>query len=44
MEEKMQAVIVLLPGGVDKLKIAEVGKPVPKEDEILVKVHATSLK
>ena len=31
------------PGGLDKFKLTEVDIPQPKEDEILIKVNASSL-
>lgn len=39
----MKAVLMEGFGGVDVLKIGEVEKPAPKENEVLVKVHATSI-
>lgn len=39
----MKAIVVEEPGGVDKLNFDEFKTPVPKEDEILVKVKATAL-
>lgn len=39
----MKAVIVGKPGGAEELKIGQIQKPVPREHEILVKVHATAL-
>ncbi len=39
----MKAVIIKNPGGADLLKIDEVPTPVPKENEILVKVHSAAL-
>ncbi len=39
----MKAVLMEGFGGVDVLKVGEVEKPAPKENEVLVKVHATSI-
>ena len=39
----MKAIIVQSPGGVEKLKLGNLEKPVPGENEILVKVEATAL-
>lgn len=39
----MKAVVVKKPGKAEELKIGEVQTPVPKENEILVKVHAAAL-
>lgn len=39
----MKAVIIDSPGGPEKLKIDEIQKPTPNEEEILVKVEATAL-
>ncbi len=39
----MKAIIVKKPGTVEELKIAETTAPVPKENEILVKVYAAAL-
>ncbi len=39
----MKAIVIDSPGGAEKLKIGEVSKPVPKENEILIKVEATAL-
>lgn len=39
----MKAVLMEGFGGVEVLKIGEVDRPVPKENEVLVKVHATSI-
>jgi len=39
----MKAIVIDSPGGAEKLKIGEVLKPEPKENEILVKVEATAL-
>ncbi|MHC1681232.1 MAG: NAD(P)-dependent alcohol dehydrogenase [Methanomassiliicoccales archaeon] len=38
----MKAVVWTRYGPPDVLKLKEVGKPVPKEDEVLIRVHATS--
>ena len=42
MKEKMKAIVVTGYGAPDVLKLQEVDKPQPKENEVLVKVHASS--
>src|SRR4051794_26386969 len=39
----MKAVLMDGFGGVDVLKVGEAQKPSPKENEVLVRVHATSI-
>ncbi|WP_224960270.1 NAD(P)H-quinone oxidoreductase [Geomonas subterranea] len=39
----MKAVLMEGFGGVEVLKVGEVDKPAPKENEVLIKVHATSI-
>src|SRR5574338_76657 len=39
----MKAVIVSKPGGAEQLKLGETAVPIPKENEILVKVHDAAL-
>jgi tumor protein p53-inducible protein 3 len=39
----MRAVLVRQPGGIEELYIGEVETPVPKDDQLLVKIHATAL-
>ena len=39
----MKAIVCTQYGSPDVLQLKEVGKPVPKEDEALVRVHTTSL-
>lgn len=41
--ETMQAVVVAEPGGPEKMSIGSAPKPVPGDDELLVRVHATAL-
>lgn len=42
MEEKMKAIVATGYGAPDVLKLQDVDKPQPKENEVLVKVHAAS--
>jgi NADPH:quinone reductase len=42
-EEDMKAVLMEGFGGVEVLKVGEAERPVPKENQVLVKVHATSI-
>ena len=42
MKEKMKAIVATGYGAPDVMKLQEVDKPLPKENEILVKVHASS--
>lgn len=39
----MKALVLEYPGSIDGFKIENINKPVPKDDELLVKVYATSL-
>ena len=39
----MKAIVYTKYGSPDVLQLKEVAKPFPKEDEVLVRVHATSL-
>jgi NADPH:quinone reductase-like Zn-dependent oxidoreductase len=39
----MKAIVYHQYGSPDVLKLAEVGKPIPKENEVLIKVHAVSV-
>ena len=39
----MKAIVLTRYGSPDVLEIAEVAKPAPKDDEVLIKVHATSV-
>lgn len=42
-EATMKAIVIDEPGGPEKLSIGTVEKPVPQDDELLVRVHATAL-
>lgn len=39
----MKAAIYTRYGNVDELKLAEIGKPVPKDNEVLIRVHAVAI-
>ena len=39
----MRQVTLASPGGLNNLKLAEVEKPTPKSDQVVVKVAASSL-
>jgi NADPH:quinone reductase-like Zn-dependent oxidoreductase len=43
MEAQMKAIVCTRYGSPDVLQLKEVARPIPKEDEALVQVHATSL-
>ena len=43
MENKMKAVIITRYGSPDVLKLTEVDKPTPKENEVLIRNHGTSI-
>ena len=39
----MKAIVFTKYGTPDVLQLQEVAKPIPKDDEVLIKVHATSI-
>ena len=41
--EKMKAVVYNKKGSPDKLTFCDIDKPIPKDDEVLIKVHVVSL-
>ena len=43
MEEVMKAIVLTKYGSPDVLQFKEVAKPIPKDDEVLIEVHAASV-
>ena len=43
LNKKMKAIVYHKYGTPDVLELAEVDKPVPKDDEVLIRVHAASI-
>lgn len=41
--QKMNAIISTAYGSADVLKLQQVDRPVPEQDEVLIKVHATTV-
>lgn len=41
--KRLKAIVYNTYGGIEALQLLEVPKPVPKDDEVLVKVHAVSI-
>jgi len=41
--EKMKAILYNKKGSPEKLSLCEINKPIPKENEVLIRVHAVSL-
>jgi len=44
MKSTMKAIVIRRFGGPETLELAEVPRPVPQADEVLIRVHAVTVK